>query len=60
MDCKIDLMIRRHLKPIKMIINSNRKIRDKTAGPKIPDILKRMDIPYKRIIDDGRKIIKVE
>jgi hypothetical protein len=53
-------MVTGYIKPIEMIIQSNGKIEDETAGQEIPDLLQMMNIPYGKIINDGRKIIKVK
>jgi hypothetical protein len=53
-------MVAQDIQLMAMIIESERKKRDKTAWPVIPNILQLMDIPDGMIIDDEMEIIKME
>ena len=53
-------MIPEHIKPVKMIIQSNGKIEDEAPWKKIPDIRQVRNTSYRKIINYRRLVIQME
>ena len=53
-------MITEYIELIEVMVQSEGKIGKKTVWPKFPDAMKVTDVSYRRIINDGADIIKVE
>jgi hypothetical protein len=53
-------VVTKNIKPVEMIIKSNRKIEKKPAGKKVPNVLQVVNVPDKKIPNDGRDVIKME
>lgn len=60
MDAQIKQMVPEYIKPMPMIVKGQGKIEDKPTRQIIPNALQIAHMPYSRIIDYGRHIIKMK
>lgn len=60
MNGDIKEMVTKHIQVIKMIIKSEGKEGDKTAGIISPNVLDILDIFYSKIVDYVKKVIEME
>ena len=60
MNRQVHQMIPEHIKPVKMIIQSNGKIEDEAPWKKIPDIGQVRNTSYRKIINYRRLVIQME